>query len=469
MSENEHNAEEANSIDNDEPVQADAQSAESDATFDDVPPPKGKSRFGLILIGLVLFGAVGAGAWFTQDKWLGQIPFLAKDDAVDTAPDRAAQTDSSDPTQATEPAADRDNAGATQAASPSATSSTRNRLPPTEDLIPAATVADIDALRAEIQTLRNAIDSTNNNVSAVEDSVSLQANDTRSLKSSIDARVDLLDSLPGRVRSAEEALVRLQGISAGSRASWLISEAQYYMQIANAQLQLANNPQLARTALQLADQRVRELADPAYTPVRRQLANEIAALSGLDRADIEGVTLLIGTLGEQVVKLPLDRDIVPKQTVATRDASETGWTRVKSVFGNAASGLFRVRRADEDAEVLLSPEAEYFLRLNVQLQLQAARLSLLLGDNAGYKQSLGDARSWVSEYFDNDARAVTDMLTQIDSIADAQRNETRPDISGSLTLLRQQRDISEFGQPVIPGSDAPGPDAEPDADTGDAT
>ena len=91
------------------------------------------------------------------------------------------------------------------------------------------------------------------------------------------------------------------------------------MQLANAQLQLANNPELASEALKLADQRVRELADPTFTPVRRALAEEIASLATLSTGDIEGASLTLGSLMSMVDTLPIDQDV---RSAANDDTSE---------------------------------------------------------------------------------------------------------------------------------------------------
>ena len=76
------------------------------------------------------------------------------------------------------------------------------------------------------------------------------------LQRDLERRADILDSLPGRMSNLENSVAAMQGAAAGARDTWLLAEAEYYMQIANAQLQLGNNPQLAMLALEMADERV---------------------------------------------------------------------------------------------------------------------------------------------------------------------------------------------------------------------
>ncbi|MEO0574663.1 MAG: uroporphyrinogen-III C-methyltransferase [Pseudomonadota bacterium] len=418
----------------------DEDAAPANAASDAVDKPK-RSKAWLFLVLLI---ALAAAAFFGKDLLMsGDNEASIADTASNVA--QAQQTEQSEAATAagrTEPepgSRTRDTASDTTRAEPA-------RMATAPDLIPAASVADTDRLRADIEMLSARLDQLTSSVAQLDNAVGDQARQTQSLESDIEQRVNLLDSLPGRVRNTEEALVTLQGISAGSRSAWLLAESEYYMQIANAQLQLANNPELASKALQLADQRVRELADPAYTPVRRALSEELASLAGLKRTDIEGVTLTLGSLASLVSELPLDNTI-ERQGGAGKagDTELTGMARVKATIRNAASSLVTWRKSDEAVKAVLSPEAEYFLRLNVQLQLQAARLSLLLGDNAGYQQSLNDSRQWIVEYFDGSDERVRNALEMIDAVGDVKRSKQRPNISGSLTMLRQQRELAAIG------------------------
>ena len=125
------------------------------------------------------------------------------------------------------------------------------------------------------------------------------------LRQEFDERVRLLSSLPARMTTLESSVSSLVGISDGARDAWLIAEAEYYMQIANAQLQLANNPQLAALALGMADERVVQMGNPALIDVRRTISDELAALDVMEKPDIAGATLTLASLARVVESLPL--------------------------------------------------------------------------------------------------------------------------------------------------------------------
>ena len=260
----------------------------------------------------------------------------------------------------------------------------------------------------------------------------------RRLQTRLQDRLQLMESVPARVASLESALSALRGISTGARDAWLLAEAEYYLQIGNSQLQLAGNPLLATLALKLADERIVELGDPGLTDVRRVLADEIRSLEVLEMPDIEGTTLTLASLSRVVDSLPLQQRIVLlSDTQDEPDAELSGTDRAIASLKSAMSGVVSVRRTDEAARPLIAPESVYFLRANLALQLQAARLALLRGEQALFQQSLDDAAAWLREYYDTDSKPVRSTLQTISEIRQGAFTRAMPDVSGSLRLIRE--------------------------------
>ncbi len=167
----------------------------------------------------------------------------------------------------------------------------------------------------------------------------------------------------------------------------------------------------------------------------------------MEKPDIEGVTLTLASLARVVETLPL------RQVSGAGDAEDgepdpdlSGVDRAWASVKGAVSGLVRISPPDQGAMPLLTPEAVYFLRTNLTLQLQAARLALLRGEQAVFQQSLDDASAWVREYFDTDSAQVTSALATIGEIRGGMVAVANPDISGSLRLLRQFRTLTEPAQ-----------------------
>jgi len=263
------------------------------------------------------------------------------------------------------------------------------------------------------------------------------------LRRDVEDQLRLLGSLPPRMSTLEDSVASLAGISAGARQTFLLAEAEYYLQIANAQLQLANNPQLASLALGMADERVMQLSDPGLTDVRRAISDELAALEVMNKPDIEGATLTLGSLARVVESLPLAGTAAPDDAVPEDDTEQSGVSRAWGSVKDAFSGLVKVTPPDQAGLTLVSPDAEHFLRNNLALQLQSARLALLRGEQTIFEQTLDDTSALLNSYFDSSSVEVISAQLTISEIRDSVFAAEIPDISKSLRLLRQYRTLSE--------------------------
>ncbi len=312
------------------------------------------------------------------------------------------------------------------------------------------------ALASLDETLKATRDSLNNLEQRLDRLASrdvASVGELQSMERRLNERVEQLDSLPGRVGNLEGSIASLQGISKGARDAWLLAEAEYYMQIANAQLQLAGNPHLASLALSFADERVLQLADPALTEVRRALSDELRAIEVMEKPDIEGVTLTLASLAGVVGSLPLRQEVdVADSETDEIDPELSGMDRALASLRRAVGDVISVRRTDEAAAPLTAPDAVYFLRANLALQLQAARLALLRNEKEIFEQSLDDASDWLARYYDTESAPVHSALETIAEIRNGLFSVSPPDISESLRLLRQHVTLSGSETPSDSGS-----------------
>ena len=305
----------------------------------------------------------------------------------------------------------------------------------------------IDSVGVRVDASSEALAVLDKDLAALGDTLAGSASELAGLRRDFDDRIGLLESLPPRMSMLENSMASLQGVSKGARDTWLLAEAEYYMQIANAQLQLAGNPHLAALALGMADERILQLANPALTDVRRAVSDELAALELMEKPDIEGVSLTLSSLARVVDALPLqqaERSAGGDNEFA--DEASSGVNRAWNSVKGAVSGLVRVTPPDQAVMPLISPEAEYFLRTNLTLQLQSARLALLRGEKAVFEASLDDAAAWMRQYFDTESAPVSGALQTISEIRDGMFTVALPDISGSLRLLRQYKTLAETAQ-----------------------
>lgn len=302
-----------------------------------------------------------------------------------------------------------------------------------------ATTAYVDRLAADIRGTEAATRSLQQRVDEFAAARNSGSSDLEEAERRFEQRLRSFEDIEGRVSGVESSFAALKGISTGVRDSWLLAEAEYYMQIANAQVQLAGNPELAALALGLADETLRAIPDPGLIEVRRALAEELQRLEAVDRPDVEGATLTLASLASVASDLPLGSQL---QAGAAADVDAApgpgleGTDRALASLKNAISGIVTVRRSDEDVRPLMAPEAAYFLRANLSLQLQAARIGLLRGEQAIFQASLDDALAWLHEYYDVESAPVQSALLTISEIRNSVFTAALPDISNSLRLLR---------------------------------
>ena len=315
-----------------------------------------------------------------------------------------------------------------------------------EDWRTADDSSQLDSL-ASIENLNRRADQSSDALAALEASIGQithpdYSDDINAVRRDVEEQIRLLNSLPSRMSTIENSVASLVGISAGARETFLLAEAEYYLQIANAQLQLANNPQLASLALGMADERVTQLSDPGFTAVRRAIADELAALEVMEKPDLEGATLTLASLARVVESLPL-AGMTPEEDRVDVDDEQSGVDRAWGSVKDAMSGWVKITPPDQAKLALISPDAGTFLRNNIALQLQAARLALLRGEQAIFEQTLDDTSALLNTYFDSGSEQVTSAQLTIKEIREDVFAATLPDISGSLRLLRQFRALRE--------------------------
>ncbi|MDJ0927235.1 MAG: uroporphyrinogen-III C-methyltransferase [Gammaproteobacteria bacterium] len=260
--------------------------------------------------------------------------------------------------------------------------------------------------------------------------------DLGTVRESLSSQRLQLDELPLRVGRLERALEDVPGVADNARATWLLSEAEYYLRVGNAQLTLARNPVVALRALELADEKLRDVGDPGLTRVRALLADEITALRAMPDPDAEGIALRLGSLARSLNDLPFARQqpgTFGRDNVA--DEELTGLERAWAAVKNAFLSLVRVKSTNDDVTPLRTAAEEALLLRSMETELALARLALIRGEGNLFRDALDGVDLALRQYFDTNDTAVVGTLDQIAELRTADLPESLPNISGSLQLL----------------------------------
>lgn len=228
------------------------------------------------------------------------------------------------------------------------------------------------------------------------------------------------------------------------RKDWLINEAEYLLQLANYRLLFERDIKTAIVALDTADLRLRETGDPGLIAVRKTIADAIQALKAVPQADLAGLSLTMSAISGDVNNLPLSTPdpqskAHEQQTGMGETRKVTKWSELAAAIWHDLKGLIVIRDHTQPVEPLIAPEQRFFLTENLRLQVEQARLAMLSGHAAVYKERLATAIKWVERYFDQDAANTQATLATLKQLQAGDIAPALPDISKPYLLLEDYR------------------------------
>ncbi len=244
--------------------------------------------------------------------------------------------------------------------------------------------------------------------------------------------------LTNRVQQAEQLLADTRMRIGQDRHAWALAEAEYLLRIADHDLRFKHNTITAIAALKTARERLEAEDRQTFSDPIRRIDADINALSLVQLPDREALAEKLATLVSKTEALPLLRqEKSPSQAVETDKPAEeerSGWDKIWHDLGN----LVTIRHEDEVvAKPMLPPEQRYFLRRNLQLKLESARLALLLDNTTAWKASLDEAAAWTKHYFDDKEPAVKETLDALEHLGTIQLLPPLPDLGTTRSLLQK--------------------------------
>ncbi|MGD8407591.1 MAG: uroporphyrinogen-III C-methyltransferase [Thiohalophilus sp.] len=265
-----------------------------------------------------------------------------------------------------------------------------------------------------------------------------------------DRQDDELNKLLNQQKNLDDALQTLLKSSSHLRNDWLLTEAEYLIKLANHRLLLERDVTTAIVALQSADDRLHEVADPALLSIRKRVADDINALRSVPLPDLAGMSFTLSSLADDVERLPLATPD-PKTHQQLEQGNETkkieSWRELPAAVWHDLKSLVVIRHHDEPIQPLLAPEQRFFLTQNLKLQLEQARLALLNGETQVYRERLQKTSQWIEQYFDTKQTAVKQSLEQLANLAEKDIHPKLPDISSTYEALVNYRESRRNTKP----------------------
>lgn len=222
---------------------------------------------------------------------------------------------------------------------------------------------------------------------------------------------------------------------------WLVHEAEYLVRIAARTMWLERDTQAAVGLLQDADNRLAELNDPKYLPVRQLIHQDIEQLKLLPRLNVEKIVLTLMGLNSQIKTLPLaftqttqeinskDRFELSNNIADWRENLGKTWLKFIDTF-------VVIHSRKGTAEPLLSPQHLDNLKENLSLKLQQVQWSAREEQAELYQQNLNEIQTWFSAYFDMSNERNQLFIATIESLKSERVTYNYPSTLSSLTAIR---------------------------------
>ena len=220
-------------------------------------------------------------------------------------------------------------------------------------------------------------------------------------------------STPARQESLTNTLASLHQQQPLNNEDWALAEIEYLLVIAVHRLILERDVTTALFAMEAADKRLRDLSNTQLTPLREQFKEDIDQLRAVNTVDISSLAIYIADLINRADSLPLKMNsITSKQDEpAKADGDENlSWRDLPALAWNELKNLVVIKRNDELSQPLLLAEEQYFLYQNLRLELENARLAVLLADTDNLQASINSLTKWLNQYFDTKDTAVINVL-----------------------------------------------------------
>lgn len=261
----------------------------------------------------------------------------------------------------------------------------------------------------------------------------------------ITSRIEQLQQHQKDLQASSEKLYELFG---RDENGWQLAEVEYLMRIAQHKLILENDFEGAAITLQAASDRIATTGDMGLLPVRVKISDEIAELKTRRRADLVGMTLKLSQLGQQIRGLrpgfqpQINTGNQAENATQTLQTEEAGLEeRVRSFLGSLVSIKRDTESPPTQTEALVINVGE-----KLEDNLKLTRWAVLERDAFQYQRLMKENIELFQQFYNLDDAANHDFYSQLQALQKAEIKPEKPDINGSLEMLKKiisKRDDAE--------------------------
>jgi uroporphyrin-3 C-methyltransferase len=320
-------------------------------------------------------------------------------------------------------------------------------------------VAAFQAKQAEVEqnlaSLTKADQSLANDLTALIDakvkvsesvtSAALQAATSR-LSAELDSIRDIEQRAAEKLNEANQLLYRMAKID---QSAWRRAEATFNIRLAGQRLQFAGDVRGALTLLSQADALLRSDFGDDVGAIRSAIAFDRTQLRAVEKLDMVGLMGRLSALDRQIQRLDLsalDPSVreTGSDTISNSDASETsaGTSVSPSLWEQAIDTLasyFVITDLESPQQKPSTSDWSRFAALSIKLNLEQARVALLIRDSESFTDSLARAEVILTELpSSNDDLAMVGVIEELAALSSLSLRLDLPGLE-TLKLINDER------------------------------
>ena len=268
------------------------------------------------------------------------------------------------------------------------------------------------------------------------------------------AKVAIIDTRVGDLVAYRAQLDEVMQSVTRTRDENLAVDLEAALSVAQDQTQLTGRVEPLLAALRTADRRLARSGDPRLAPVSRAVARDLERVKTASIPDTAGMLARLDQLLRQVDDLPAGNDVGHfRADKPIRDAApgpaDNWWARMGQSILDEAQKLLRVSRVERPDASMMSPEQVFFMRENLKLRLQGARLAILARQYEAARADLAAAQASLGAYFDPASRRTQAAATLLQQVQASAKSADLPRVDETLLALGAA--VAASGGPAAAG------------------
>jgi len=257
-----------------------------------------------------------------------------------------------------------------------------------------------------------------------------------------DAQIELLTAQVSQLE---------QQVSLRQPSDWLVHEAEYLVRVAARTMWLERDTKAAINLLRDADNRLKELDQSKFLPVRALINEDIETLALMPSLQNQEAVLTLMALNKQIPALVLSGVNLaealdgPKEDFVLSDDLNDWQENLGKTWQKFLNDFITVRRRTGMVEPLMTPDQQQHLKQNLSLKVQLVQWAASEQKEEIYQQTLLDIQQWLNEFFDMDISVNKKFYQAIEQLKQQTIYYDYPSDLRSATAIKHLLDNTKQG------------------------